>query len=105
MKIYAIRNGVMVNPSLKTKKTQCRQTAPTLYADEPKADTVSFKSKAVKGAGIGALVGVAALGAISLLSGGLATPLAFGMYAAASGTAGGMLGNALDKIDRENKRR
>ncbi len=102
MKICAIRNGEMVKPSVKTGKPQCRHVVP-LHSDEPKADTVSFKNKTIKGAGVGALAGIAALGAISLLSGGLATPLAFGMYAAASGTAGGMLGNVLDKIDKDNK--
>ncbi len=105
MKIYAIRNGETARPLRTTRTHQCRQTNLSLHADEPKADTVAFKSKTVKGAGIGAVLGVAALGAISLLSGGLATPLAFGVYAATTGTAGGMLGNVLDKIDEDEKER
>ena len=103
MRIYAIRNDGIVKPSANSQKVQTRKSAPSLSLDEPKADTVSFKSKTLKGAGIGSLCGVAALGAISFLSGGLATPLAFGLYAATMGTAGGMLGNVLDKIDEEEK--
>jgi hypothetical protein len=62
-------------------------------------DSVSFKSRASAGVGIGALFGVGALGIISALSGGLATPVAYGVYAATFGAAGGMTGNALDKTD------
>ena len=98
MRISAIRNGEVVRPALKNK--QNRQSGVNFRADEPKADTVTFKSKTLKGAGIGAVVGVAAL---TFISGGLATPLAFGLYAAATGTAGGMLGNVLDQIDEDEK--
>ena len=101
MKILAIQNGVMAKPAIKTTKSQVKnQIAPNFITNEPNADTVAFKSKALKGFGIGAAVGVAAL---TFISGGLATPLAFGLYATATGTAGGMLGNILDKIDEEER--
>ncbi len=103
MKIYAIQNGEVSRAAVKTGKAQCRQALAGLHYDEPAGDSVSFKSKAVKGAGIGALLGVGALGLISVLSGGLATPLAFGAYAATYGAIGGAAGNILDQMDEDKK--
>lgn len=69
---------------------------------EPAADTITFSgNKTAKGAGLGALLG---LGALTLLSGGAAAPIAYAAYAATMGTAGGMLGYAIDKTNEDNKK-
>ena len=68
--------------------------------DVPRGDVVAFRgNETVKGIGIGALVG---LGALTILSGGAAAPLAYGLYAAASGAAGGMLGKAIEETNKKN---
>ena len=68
----------------------------------PQNDTVSFKqNNTMKGAGIGAACGIAALAALSAVSGGLATTLGYGLYAAAFGTAGAVTGKALDDLESE----
>lgn len=55
----------------------------------------------VKGVGIGAIVGLAAMGAIAAISGGVATPFAYCLYAASFGTAGGIAAKAYDETERE----
>lgn len=68
---------------------------------EVKQDTVAFKAhETAKGIGIGTLIG---LGAVTILSGGAAAPLVAGIYAAASGVAGGMLGNVIEKTNKDDK--
>ncbi len=104
MRIYAIQNGGAVNSNLRIANRQCKTSSPNLHLDEPKTDTVAFKSKAVKGAGLGALIGVGALGLISVLSGGLAAPIAYGAYAATFGALGGAAGNVLDQVDEEESK-
>jgi len=99
MRIYAIRN-CEPNCSAPQKNRVIRYQT---IDNEPKTDTVSFKSKALKGTGIGALFGLAAMGTISALSGGLAAPVAYAAYAGIFGTAGCKLGHALDQIDKEEK--
>jgi len=65
-------------------------------------DIVAFSgNNVVKGIGIGAIVGLAAMGAISAISGGLATPFAYGLYAASFGTAGGIAAKAYEETERE----
>lgn len=105
MKIYAIRNGE-TNYRYANKTNANKAINHTrLINDGAQGDTVSFKGKnTVAGAGIGAILGLGGLGLISLLSGGAAAPIAYGIYAATMGTAGGMLGNALDEIDEEEKK-
>ena len=95
MKIYAIQNGGAVNANLRTAGRQCKTSSPNLHLAEPKTDTVAFKSKALKGAGLGALIGV---------SGGLAAPIAYGAYAATFGALGGAAGNVLDEVDEEESK-
>ena len=56
----------------------------------------------VKGIGIGTILGIVAMGAISAASGGVATPFAFGLYAASFGTAGGIAGKAYDETKKLN---
>ena len=95
MRVNTIRNysaGVIAPKNLKPMNVKREVPTPTLCHD-----TVSFKSRASAGVGLGALLGVGTLGVISLLSGGLAAPVAYGVYAAAFGAAGGMTGGALDK--------
>lgn len=95
MRVDTIRNystGVFAPKNLKNVKSRHEVPAQMLCHD-----TVSFKSRASAGVGIGALFGALTLGAISFVSGGLAAPVAFGVYSAAFGTAGGMVGKALDK--------
>jgi len=97
MRVDTIRNyslGGITPKNLKTVKTRHEVPVQSLCHD-----SVSFKSRASAGVGLGALFGVGALGVISALSGGLATPVAYGIYAATFGAAGGMTGNALDKTD------
>ena len=61
-------------------------------------------SHTLKWAGIGALVGLASMGAISAMSGGLAVPVfAYGLYAASFGTAGGIAGKAYDETQKANQ--
>lgn len=72
----------------------------TIKDDVPRGDVVAFRgNETAKGIGIGALVG---LGALTILSGGAAAPLAYGLYAAASGAAGGMLGKAIEETNKKN---
>ena len=101
MKVYAIRNYGTDTPAPKMNRTKRMQAGAALRQDEPKADTVAFKGNKnmLKGAGIGALCG---LGFITLISGGLATPLAAGLYAAAMGGTGAAVGNVLDKTSEKN---
>lgn len=103
MKINAIQNnGLVCSPKKMNKKIG--NQIPTNTNGTIATDTVSFKGKgAIKGAGIGAIVGAGALTAISLLSGGLATPIAYLGYSALFGTAGGMIGNASDKAKENDK--
>ena len=103
MKVYAIRNYGTVSPSAPKNKTGHKNYQTNLLNSEPKQDSVSFKSKTLKGIGIGGIAGLVTMGALSVLTGGLATPLAFGVYAGAMGAAGGLVGNALDDIDRKEK--
>ena len=66
----------------------------------PQSDLVAFKAKdVIKGIGLGAVVG---LGAITLLSGGTATPFAYGIYTALSAAAGGALGQAVEDAKKDN---
>ena len=103
MKINAIQNNRFVCSPKKMNKKIGNQI-PTNTNGTIATDTVSFKGKgAIKGAGIGAIVGAGALTAISLLSGGLATPIAYLGYSALFGTAGGMIGNASDKAKENDK--
>ena len=98
MRIDTIRNSRICpppTPKIKIKTSQFKTNAIPY-------DSVSFKSNAAKGAGIGAVCGLLAMGAISLLSGGLATPAAFGLYAAAGGAAGGFAGSAVDQSENHN---
>lgn len=61
-------------------------------------------SHTLKWAGIGVLVGLASMGAISAMSGGLAVPaFAYGLYAASFGTAGGIAGKAYDETQKVNQ--
>lgn len=96
MRIAAIRNYEHF-----TTCSKVRNNTPKLLS-EPVQDSVSFSGKkAVKGAGLGALIG---LGALAILSGGAAAPIAYAAYAATMGTAGGMLGHAIDKTNDENQK-
>lgn len=108
MKINAIQNNGLVCSPRKMNKRIGNQI-PTNTNGTLTTDTVSFQGKnAIKGAGIGAILGVGSLAAITLLSGGAAAPIAYLGYSALFGTAGGMLGNAIDKTkendDQDNKK-
>ncbi len=105
MKIYAIRNGE-TNYRYGNKTNSNKAINRTrLINDGAQSDTVSFKGKnTVAGVGIGAILGLGGLGILSLLSGGAAAPIAYGIYAATMGTAGGIFGNTLDEIDEEKKK-
>ncbi len=95
MKVSAIRNYGTNTPASKMSKTHTMPARTNLHNDEPKTDTVTFKGKnMLKGAGIGALCG---LGFITLISGGLATPLAIGLYTATMGGTGAAIGDFIDK--------
>lgn len=96
MKISAIRNYESVRAVSKMNKKSSLRTQDS----EVKQETVTFKAnETVKGVGIGALLG---LGAITILSGGAAAPLVAGIYAAASGVAGGMLGKVVEDTNKKN---
>lgn len=99
MRITAIRNYESARAV--SGKKQKIQSAPMRAQDTvTKQDAVSFKAhETAKGIGIGALVGI---GALTILSGGAATPLAYGIYAAANGIAGGLLGNAIEETRNGN---
>ena len=95
MRVNTIRNysaGVIAPKNLKVTKT--RQELPVQTLNH---DTVSFKSRASVGVGLGALFGSGLLATMTLFTGGVAAPAAFGVYSAVFGTTGGLLGNALDK--------
>lgn len=99
MRVYAIRNCRPYSASAMAKPSSLRHGT----INTPLGDTFSLsKGNAIKGAGIGALCGVIALAALSAISGGLATPLGYGLYAAAFGTAGGFTGKALDELESES---
>jgi len=94
MKISAIQNYYPCCSASKVKNAR-------KCAIETPKDTVSFQgNNTAKGAGIGALIG---LGALAIISGGAAAPIAYAAYAATMGTAGGMLGHAIDKTDEDKK--
>lgn len=72
------------------------------HTPEQTQDAVAFKAhETAKGVGIGALVG---LGALTIISGGAAAPIAYGIYAATMGTAGGMLGHAIEEVNKQDKK-
>ena len=97
MKVCAIQNyGTSYSTPVKNRRVNSKLPTTT----QPSYDTVSFKNRASKGFGICALLG--AVTAI-VISGGAATPLAIGVMAGATGTAGGMLGGAVDKVMQEDK--
>ncbi len=99
MRISAIQNFGTCPTAFGAKK--CRRQV-LKNTPETKQDTVAFKAhETVKGIGIGALVG---LGALTIISGGAAAPIAYGVYAAAMGTAGGMLGNAIEEVNKKDKK-
>lgn len=105
MKITAIQNCGTCHPQKNLKLAHPNYKTGLLDGDSP-ADTVCFRGKnTVKGGFWGAVTGVACLAAISLLSGGLAAPAAFGLYGATMGAAGGAVGHALDQIEEEEKER
>ena len=100
MKISAIQCYQPMHILKSAKKN--RAVSATMLKEDgvPKNDVVAFKAnETAKGIGLGALVG---LGALTLLSGGAAAPLAYGIYAAASGAAGGMLGKAIEETNKKN---
>lgn len=71
------------------------------FDSEIPRDTVNFQgNKTAKGFGIGAIIGI---GGLTLLTGGAAAPVAYALYAATMGTAGGMLGHAIDKTEEDKK--
>ncbi len=98
MRISAIQNCGTCCPT--PKKNLNKQNYQTHHL---KSESIKFNGRVAKGAGLGALFGVAGLGLISALSGGLATPIAFGVYAGMFGTLGGKLGKAIDDIEKEEK--
>lgn len=99
MRVYAIRNCRPCSAPKIAKPSSFKHGA----ISAPQCDTVSFgQNNTVKGAGLGAICGIVALAALSAISGGLATPLGYGLYAAAFGTAGGFTGKALDEIEGES---
>ncbi len=101
MRISAIRNYEPARAVSKMNKNRNHMSSLRTQDSEAKQDTVAFKAnETAKGVGIGALIG---LGAITILSGGAAAPLVCGIYAAASGVAGGMLGNAIESTNKDNK--
>lgn len=100
MRITAIRN---YSPCCTASKVnRGGNTRVNIPQTEPQSDTLTFKgATTIKGAGIGALVGI---GALTLLTGGAAAPIAYGLYAATMGTAGGMLGSAIENSGKDNKK-
>ena len=99
MRISAIQNCGTCRTTTKPKviRHQNLKDAPEITQNQE----IAFKSnETIKGVGIGALVG---LGAITLISGGAAAPIAYGIYAATMGTAGGMLGHAIEEVNKDNK--
>lgn len=103
MKIYSVENCRMVNSASSNRSYHSLRKMNETQLCTLNHDTVSFRGNATKGAGIGALFGLCAMGALSAMSGGLATPLAYGLYAAAFGTAGGLAGKALDEAEANKK--
>ena len=99
MRITAIQPGGVVLPKKNLKMSGSRN----LQAGDPQTDTVSFRSKAVKGGILGAGIGLLCMGAISALSGGLAAPIAYAAYAGVFGTAGAMAGKATDELEQKKK--
>ena len=97
MRISAIRN--YERPCCPRKMV--RRNNVDVPQTKEQSDTLAFKGKqTVKGIGIGTAIG---LGALTLISGGAAAPIAYGVYAVASGTVGGMLGNILDEAKKEEE--
>ncbi len=102
MRINAIQTYGAGNFKVQTRKQKSYSQTVNNPQETPKADSVSFSGKKMlKGTGIGALLGIAA---ITLISGGAATPAALAVFGSVMGAAGGSVGNALDKIDEKNKK-
>ena len=102
MKVVAIRNYGLGMPVAKHQKMP-NQRQVTPQAGTLAQDTVSFKSRIGTGAGVGTVLGLGAMGLISILCGGVAAPVAYGLYAAAGCVTGGLAGSALDKVEEEEK--
>lgn len=105
MKISAIQNYEPARAVSKMNKNRNLPRVTEAPVPETKPDTVSFKAHgAAKGFGICALLGA---GALTVFSGGAAAPLVYGLFAATTGAAGGILGHLVDqtnkKDDNENK--
>ena len=99
MKVSAIQTIGVPRASIKLQKTPPLNRVGVTPIPE---DTVSFQGKnTIAGASIGAIIGI---GAITIISGGLATPVAVAAYTAAIGTCGGVLGHVVDKINEDNKK-
>ena len=100
MRISAIRNYEPARAVSKMNKSRNLQRVTEAPVPETKPDTVSFKAHgAAKGFGICALLGA---GALTILSGGAAAPLVYGVFAGTTGVAGGVLGHLIDKTNQKN---
>ncbi len=100
MRINAIRNGRMDYSAQKIRAARAipQNTKPETV---PCCDKISFKGPKEIGAGIGASVGVTGLALLSLVSGGLAAPIAFLAYATMGGAVGGAFGKITENADKE----
>ncbi len=101
MRVDAISARVYSSPVKKySPKSICYSKSPSKKVQNN--DILTFSgNNVVKGIGIGAIVGLALMGAISAASGGVATPFAYCLYAASFGTAGGIAAKAHDETERE----
>lgn len=98
MRISAIQNYQKVYRNVQKKKLSCKNEAPSTTTTTLPA----FKAnETAKGIGLGAIVG---LGALTVLSGGTAAPIAACIFAATSGAAGGLLGKAIEETNKDSKK-
>lgn len=99
MRVNAIQSSRVAYSAPKFKALQPTAKRKDMPLSNLSHDSVLLKSNTIKGAGIGTAFGLLAMAALSAVSGGVAAPIAYGLYAAAFGTAGGIAGKALDNAE------
>ena len=98
MRISSIQNYQNIFCNAQKKKTSCNNKT----SSAARTTLPAFKAnETVKGIGLGAIVG---LGALTVLSGGTAAPIAACIFAATSGAAGGLLGKAIEETNKDSKK-
>ena len=106
MRIYAIRDCGVSMPATRKSTSHSLSKKNEVSFGSFNQDCMSFlKCNTAKGVTAGTGFGLLAMGALSVVSGLSVKPVAYGIYAAAFGTAGLLAGKALDNEEGANSKK